>query len=291
MIKTKVKKCFPPESSVLNKNIPAGNPDRKAILIVSFGTSYIKSLKASVGAVEDKIIQTFADYDVRRAFTSQMIIDKLEKRDGIFIDNVSQAMERIVRDGIGTLVVQTTHVIRGFEYDDMVSDIKPYEKYFASVSYGLPLLSSDDDYRETAEILADETSKYNCRDTAVVFMGHGTGHSANASYVKLERCLKAMGYSNYFIGTVEAKPSLSDVVEAVKKTSASRVILQPLMIFAGNHANRDMAGDEKYSWKAVFSEAGFKVECVMRGMGEMEKIQNMFAEHCFNAIKALKEKR
>jgi len=283
----KMKKGFPLEISVLSNNISVGNPLKKAILVVSFGTSYNKSREATIGAVENKIIKAFADYDVRRAFTSQMIINKLEKRDGIVIDNVTEAMERLVRDDIGTLVIQPTHVMSGFEYDDMVKDIKPYEKFFASVSYGVPLLYSDADYLQTVEIITIETTKYNNEDTAIVFMGHGTQHEANASYAKLDRCLKESGYSNYFIGTVEAKPSLLEVIEAVKNISVTKVILQPFMIVAGDHANNDMASDKKASWKTAFREAGFEVECVIRGMGEMEKIQDMFVEHCGYAIQAL----
>lgn len=283
----KIKKCVLSQTTVLNSNVLVGDPQKKAILVVSFGTSYRTSLNSAIGAIERRIIENYSDYEVRRAFTSQKVINKLEKRDGIVIDNVIDAMERLVRDGIGTLVVQPTHIMSGFEYEDMIKDIKPYEKFFCSVSYGVPLLSTKDDYDRLVDIITSETSKYSCETTAIVFMGHGTEHTENAVYVKLDRCLKERAYFNYFIGTVEAEPSLLDVVEAVRGMGAVKVVLQPLMIVAGDHASNDMASDEKDSWKTVFKEAGFKVECIIKGLGEFTKIQDMFVKHCRDAVRGL----
>lgn len=272
---------FAPESA------PAAD-GKKVILVVSFGTSYNESRAATIGAVEAAITGAFKDFEVRRAFTSQIIIDKLKSRDNEQIDNVEEAMNRLVADGVKTLVVQPTHVMNGFEYDQMVEAVTPFADKFDVFSIGKPLLTSDADYAELAGILAEETAQYNVDKTAVVFMGHGTEHPANATYAKLDGILKAMSsVKNYHIGTVEATPSLEDVMAEVAKTDAARVVLLPLMIVAGDHANNDMAGDEEDSWKTKFKGEGYEVECVIKGLGEYPGIQKMFVEHTQDAVDAL----
>lgn len=247
--------------------------------MTSFGTSYNDNRDLSIGSIEQKLQAAYPDYEVRRAFTSQIIIDKLKKRDGIAIDNVTEAMDRLVSDGVKEVVVQPTHVMSGFEYDDVVAEVTPYADKFDSFKVGSPLLVSDADYDEVVSIITGETKDYDAEGTAVVFMGHGTEHEANATYAKLQQHLTAAGYGNYFIGTVEATPSLDDVLALVQDSGAKKVVLLPLMIVAGDHANNDMAGDEEGSWKTTFEQAGFEVECVLRGLGQYEEIQNMFVEH------------
>ena len=251
----------------------------KVLLVTSFGTSYNANRDLSIGSIEQKLQAAYPDYEVRRAFTSQIIIDKLKKRDGIAIDNVTEAMDRLVSDGVREVVVQPTHVMSGFEYDDVVAEVTPYADKFDSFKVGSPLLVSDADYDEVVSIITGETKDYDAEGTAVVFMGHGTEHEANATYAKLQQHLTAAGYGNYFIGTVEATPSLDDVLALVQDSGAKKVVLLPLMIVAGDHANNDMAGDEEGSWKTTFEQAGFEVECVLRGLGQYEEIQNMFVEH------------
>lgn len=251
----------------------------KVLLVTSFGTSYNDNRDLSIGSIEQKLQVAYPDYEVRRAFTSQIIIDKLKKRDGIAIDNVTEAMDRLVSDGVREVVVQPTHVMSGFEYDDVVAEVTPYADKFDSFKVGSPLLVSDADYDEVVSIITGETKDYDAEGTAVVFMGHGTEHEANATYAKLQQHLTAAGYGNYFIGTVEATPSLDDVLALVQDSGAKKVVLLPLMIVAGDHANNDMAGDEEGSWKTTFEQAGFEVECVLRGLGQYEEIQNMFVEH------------
>ena len=251
----------------------------KVLLVTSFGTSYNDNRDLSIGSIEQKLQAAYPDYEVRRAFTSQIIIDKLKKRDGIAIDNVTEAMDRLVSDGVREVVVQPTHVMSGFEYDDVVAEVTPYADKFDSFKVGSPLLVSDADYDEVVSIITGETKDYDAEGTAVVFMGHGTEHEANATYAKLQQHLTAAGYGNYFIGTVEATPSLDDVLALVQDSGAKKVVLLPLMIVAGDHANNDMAGDEEGSWKTTFEQAGFEVECVLRGLGQYEEIQNMFVEH------------
>ena len=252
---------------------------KKVLLVVSFGTSYNDNRDLSIGSIENALQTAYPEYEVRRAFTSQIIIDKLKERDGLEIDNVTQAMDRLVADGIKEVIVQPTHVMNGYEYDDVIAEITPYEDKFDSFKVGNPLLISDDDYKEVVSILTEQTKEYNVPETAIVFMGHGTEHEANATYAKLQQFLIDGGYNNYFIGTVEATPSLEDVLSLVKDSGAQKVVLLPLMIVAGDHANNDMAGDEEDSWKSVFEKEGFEVQCVLEGLGQYAGIQNMFVQH------------
>lgn len=270
------------------ESVPAADTEKNAILVVSFGTSYNESRAATIGAIEKGIADAFPEFEVRRAFTSQIIINKLKSRDNEQIDNVEEAMNRLVADGVKTLVVQPTHVMNGFEYDQMVEAVTPFQDKFDAFSIGKPLLSSDEDYAELASIITEETAQYNVDKTAVVFMGHGTEHPANATYARLDGVLKAMSnVKNYHIGTVEATPSLEDVMTEVAKTEATKVVLLPLMIVAGDHANNDLAGDDEDSWKTKFKGEGYEVKCVIKGLGEYLGIQKMFVEHTQDAIDAL----
>lgn len=252
---------------------------KPVILAVSFGTSYNDSREKTIGAVENAIADANPDFEVRRAFTSQIVIDVIEERDGEKINNVEQAFEQLVEDGVKELIVQPTHVMPGYEYDDLFAVIDSYKDKFDSVSVGMPLLSADKDYTNLANALTESTAEYNNAETAVIFMGHGTHHESNAVYAKLQETLTANGANNYFIGTVESAPSLDDVVTAVKEGGYKKVVLQPLMVVAGDHANNDMAGDEEGTWKTVFEAEGFEVECVLKGLGEIEAVQTMYVEH------------
>lgn len=257
---------------------------KPVILVVSFGTSYNDSREKTIGAVEKAIEKQFKEFEVRRAFTSQIIIDKLKERDGIEIDNIEQALDRLVADKVKTLVVQPTHVMSGYEYDDVVAAVKKYEDKFSTLAIGAPLLTSDEDYTNLANALVSETADYNKEGTAVVFMGHGTEHEANATYAKFQDAFKAVKADNYIVGTVEATPSLDDVVKALKDGKYKKAVLQPLMLVAGDHANNDMAGDEDDSWKSILTKEGFEVECVLKGMGELEAVQQMYVSHVQDAV-------
>lgn len=257
---------------------------KPVILVVSFGTSYNESREKTIGAVEKAIEKKFTEFEVRRAFTSQIIIDKLKERDGLKIDNIEEALDKLVADGVKTLVVQPTHVMSGYEYDDVVAAVKNYEDKFDNLAIGAPLLTSDDDYATLANALVTETSEFNNDGTAIVFMGHGTEHEANATYTKFQDSFKAIAADNYYIGTVEATPSLEDVIKSLKEGKYKKVVLQPLMVVAGDHANNDMAGDEDDSWKSILTKEGFEVECVLKGMGELDSVQQMYVSHVQNAI-------
>lgn len=257
---------------------------KPVILAVSFGTSYNDNRDLSIGAVEAALAEAYPEYEVRRAFTAQIVIDILEERDGLEIDNVEEAMERLVADGVKEVVVQPTHVMNGFEYDDIVKEVGGYAEKFDSLKIGTGLLTDDADYEELVRILAEETAAYNTGKTAVVFMGHGTHHEANATYTTLQEAMDAAGMTNYFVGTVEGAPLVEDILAKVDAGEYDKVVLLPLMIVAGDHANNDMAGDEEGSWKDVFTKAGYEVECVLTGLGQYEGVQQMIVAHTGETI-------
>lgn len=259
----------------------------QAILIVSFGTSYNDSREKTIGAIEAEAAETFPEYEVRRAFTSQIIIDKLKERDNLEIDNVAEALDRAVADGIETLVVQPTHLMKGYEYTDLKQEIESYKDRFQRIVLGEPLLTDEEDIRTVAEVITSETSGYDNGKTTICFMGHGTEADSNQVYEKLQETLHDMGKDSYYIGTVEAQPSLADVMAAVKDKGYSRVILEPLMVVAGDHACNDMAGDGKDSWKSQLQESGYQVECILRGLGELDGIRDIYMDHIREAIESL----
>lgn len=259
----------------------------KEILVISFGTSYNDSRRLTIGAIEDAIEAAFPDYSVRRGFTSNIIIDHVQQRDGILIDDVHAALERAVDNGVKTLIVQPTHLMDGLEYHDLTAEVAQYADAFEHVAIGEPLLSSEDDFDRVITAITDWTADYDDGETAIVFMGHGTEADSNGVYTKMQEMLTDAGKTHYFIGTVEAEPSLDDVLAAVKAGNYKRVVLEPLMVVAGDHANNDMAGDEADSWKTVFANEGYEVECLLRGLGENEDIRTLYTEHTQAAIDTL----
>lgn len=260
------------------------------LLVVSFGTSYNDNRRLTIGAIEDRLESEFSDYSVRRGFTSQIIIDHVAKRDSVDIDNVSQALDRAVENGVKNLVVQPTHLMNGLEYNDLMDEIAGYSDSFEKVSVGEPLLTSDEDFNKVIKAITEATSVYDDGNTAICFMGHGTEAESNEVYAKMQTMLADTGYDNYYIGTVEASPSLDDVLASVKENSSyKRVVLQPLMIVAGDHANNDMAGDEEDSWKSTFEDEGYDVLCVVEGLGSNEAVQDIFVEHAKAAVEKLSE--
>ena len=261
---------------------------KPVLLAVSFGSSFNETREANIDAIEADLQAAYPEYEVRRAFTSQIIIDILEEREGMEIDNVTEAMDRLIADGVKEVVVQPTHVMPGFEYDDVMAEIADYADKFKSMKVGNALLTSDKDYDAVVAALLEETAEYNAEGTAVVFMGHGTHHEANETYTRLQKRLHAAGATNYFIGTVEGSPLVEDVLAAVQDTDATKVTLLPLMIVAGDHANNDMAGDEEGSWKDVFTKAGYEVECVLKGLGEYAGIRALQVKHAGEAIEGKK---
>ena len=249
----------------------------KEILVVSFGTSYNDSRRLTIGAIEESIEKAYPDYSVRRAFTSDIIIEHVKKRDNEVIDSLDKALERAVKNGVKELIIQPTHLMYGFEYDEIEKKIANYSDKFDKVTIGATLLGEDENFEKVAQILVDEMSKYDDGETAICFMGHGTEHESNAVYTKMQETFKNLGYENYYVGTVEATPSFQDVIDTVKATGKyKKVVLRPLMVVAGDHANNDMAGEEEDSWKSLFVKEGFEVETVISGLGEIPAIQDIY---------------
>ncbi len=280
--------CSAPGDSESPKST-AGDPDNKVILVVSFGTSYNDTRALTIDAIEKAIADAYPEYEVRRAFTSQIIMDKLKERDGLKINNVGEAMNQLVADGVGMLVVQPTHVMNGYELNEMKAAIEPYADNFASLVYGAPLLTSSEDYPALIKAFKTEITPELADNTALVLMGHGTKHFANATYAALDYQFKDQGMKNVFVGTVESYPNLDTILTHVKAGGYEKVILQPLMVVAGDHANNDMAGGEEDSWKTAFKSEGFEVECVVRGLGEFAAVRDMYVAHVGNAINSSAE--
>lgn len=258
------------------------------LLVLSFGTSYNDSRRLTIGAIEDAIEAAVPDFSVRRGFTANIVIDHIQRRDGILIDDVDAALNRAVDNGVKNLVVQPTHLMNGFEYDELVEKVGNYSDAFDKVVLGEPLLTSDDDFKRVEKAITEWTSEYDDGETAICFMGHGTEADSNQVYSKMQDLLTTDGYKNYFIGTVEASPSLDDVIAAVKSGGYKRVVLEPFMVVAGDHANNDMAGDEEDSWKTAFESEGFEVLCLLRGLGENEAIREIYADHAIDAVEKIK---
>ena len=262
---------------------------KPVILVVSFGTSYNDSRHITIGAIEDAIRETYPDYDVRRAFTAQIIIDKLAERDGIVIDNFEQAMDKLVEEGVQKVIVQPTHLMAGYEYTDVLNSLQSnYADKFEAIVLGDPLLTSDEDYSEVVEGICDATAEYDDGQTAICFMGHGTEADSNEDYTHLQQVLTDAGHTSYFVGTVEATPTFDDVVEAAQAAGFTKAVLRPLMVVAGDHANNDMADTEDPdSFASKFIAAGFEVECVVEGLGQLVAIDDIYVRHVADAITQL----
>ncbi len=272
----------PPMPAVLEKG--ETDPEKKVIVVVSFGTSYNDSRDITIGAIETDIAAAYPDWTVTRAFTAQTIIDKLAARDGLVIENVTEAMERLAAEGYGTVLVQPTHVMNGFEYDDLVAEAGAYAHCFDKFAVGQPLLTEEDDYEAVIDALLAENENSGSADTALVYMGHGTEHCANATYSQVQAMMHDEGYENAFVGTVEGFPGVDEMIAQVAAYGAKKVVLAPFMVVAGDHANNDMAGDEEDSWKTAFTNAGFEVECRIEGMGQNAAIRALYVEHVRDAI-------
>ena len=260
---------------------------KKAILVVSFGTSYHETRKKTIEACENKIKESFKDYDFYRAFTSGMIINKLKKRDNMFIDNPSEVLEKLYNAGYQEVVVQSLHIICGDEYNKLKDMVAEYEDKFDKISIGRPLLTYIDDYRETVEAVKKDLDKMDI-DEAVVFMGHGTEHESHSSYPAIEYMFRDYGI-NAFVGTVEGYPELEQVIKKLKNRNIKTVDLLPFMLVAGDHAINDMASDEEDSWKTILEKEGFNVKVHVKGLGENPYIQEKFKNHALDCMKELQE--
>lgn len=257
---------------------------KKAILAVSFGTSYPDTLRKTIAATEQALAEAFPDWEVRRAFTSGMIIRKLKERDGVEIENVHQAMHRLEEEGYTHVAVQSTHVMHGEEYEKMLSQLEPYRMRM-KISVGMPLLHSEEDYLSVAKALLNWLPTLDA-DEALVLMGHGTTHFANSAYAQMEHMLQAH-CDRVYLATVEGYPTLDSVErQLAKRPEIRRLMLAPFMLVAGDHARNDMSGDED-SWAEQLKQAGYTVRCILQGLGECSAIRELFVEHCRLAMEAL----
>ncbi len=279
------------------------------LLVVSFGTSFNDSRAEDVKGIEDALAKAYPDWSVRRAFTAQIIINHVEARDGENIDNMQQALDRAVENGVKNLVVQPTHLMHGAEYDEMTEAINGYKDKFESVAIAEPMLGEvgddatviNDDKKAVAQAITDEACKeagFDSMDaaaeagTAFVFMGHGTSHTANITYDQMQTQMEDLGFKNAFIGTVEGKPedtACDKVIEKVKEAGYKNVVLRPLMVVAGDHANNDMAGDDEDSWKSQFVASGNfeNVDTQIAGLGRIEAVEQIYVDHTKAAIDSL----
>lgn len=249
---------------------------KKAILVVSFGSSHLDTLEKNIDRIEQQIQETFPDYRVYRAFTSQMILKKLKKVENLHFNTVKEAMEQMAADGIENVVVQPTHIINGIENDCMLCDVMEYTEQFKKIRVGKPLLTSVDDYKKSIHAMMAEVEL--SEDEALVLMGHGTDHHANSAYPTLEYTFHSLGYNQVLVGTVEGFPDLKNVMAKLEISGRKKVTLMPFMLVAGDHAKNDMAGDED-SWKSGLMDAGYEVKAVIKGLGEMRGIRNIYIEH------------
>ena len=279
------------------------------LLVVSFGTSFNDSRAADIKGIEDALQAAYPDWSVRRAFTAQIIINHVQARDGEKIDNMQQAMDRAVANGVKNLIVQPTHLMHGAEYDEMMEMIDSYRDKFESVAVAEPLLGEvgsdatviNSDKEVVAKAVTDAAVKdagYDSLDAAAaekvafVFMGHGTSHTAKVSYSQMQTTMQTLGYDNVFIGTVEGEPeetACENVIEAVKAAGYTKVVLRPLMVVAGDHANNDMAGEDADSWLSQFTAAGCfeNVDCQISGLGRIADVQALYVAHTKAAIDAI----
>ena len=284
------------------------NIGENELLVVSFGTSFNDSRAEDISGIEKALEAAYPDWSVRRAFTAQIIINHVQARDDEKIDNMDQALERAVDNGVKNLVVQPTHLMHGAEYDELTEAVENYKDKFESVKIAEPLLGEvgvdetaiNEDKAAVAEAITAEavkTAGFDSLDaakeegTAFVFMGHGTSHTAKISYSQMQAQMEQLGYENVFIGTVEGEPedtACEAVIEKLKNAGYKKVILRPLMVVAGDHANNDMAGDDDDSWKSQFEASGVfdSIDTQIAGLGEIDAIQQLYVAHTQAAIDA-----
>ena len=279
------------------------------LLVVSFGTSFNDSRVEDIKGIEDALAEAFPDWSVRRAFTAQIIINHVQARDDEHIDNMQQALDRAVANGVKNLVVQPTHLMHGAEYDEMVEAIDEYKDKFESVAIAEPMLGEvgsdataiNEDKAAVAQAVTDAAVKsagYDSMEaaaedgTAFVFMGHGTSHTANVTYNQMQTQMEKLGFTNAFIGTVEGEPedtACDVVIDKVKDAGFKKVVLRPLMVVAGDHANNDMAGDDEDSWKSMFEASGDfdEIDCQIEGLGRIDAVEQLYVEHTQEAIDSI----
>ena len=266
------------------------NAGKKAILVVSFGTTYADTRKLTIEAVENKIQAAFPGYEIRQAFTSRIIIKKLAERDGLKVDTEKQALDKLKAEGYKEIIIQPLHIEAGDEYEKLMRVVANYEKSFDKISVGRPVLyytgqegEKPDDYLIAIKALQTQFPKLG-KNEAVALMGHGGVNPSNAAYAALQMKLQDAGLKNVFVFTVEGYPTIENLIGELKANKIKKVTLMPMMLVAGDHANNDMAGEDKESFKSQLMAAGFKVETYIHGLGENPEIQDIYVQHTKDAI-------
>ncbi len=251
---------------------------KRAILVVSFGTSHADTLQKTIVAIEEALEDAFSERTIRRAFTSPTIMKKLAKA-GTPVDDVAAALTKLCKEGYDDIVLQPTHILNGEDYENLMVQVEPFVDQFDQFAFGDPLLTTVEDFQEVAQVLADSVPAKE-EGTAIVFMGHGTEHFANAAYAQMHYMFHDMGRCDIVVGTVEGYPEFPQVLRRIEEMGGiKKVILYPMMIVAGDHAKNDLAGDDDDSWKSMLQAKGYEVSCVLRGMGELSGIHEIFVRH------------
>lgn len=265
--------------------------EKKAILVVSFGTTYQHTLRSCIESIEDKVRSEFPGFEVRRAFTSQFIINKLAKRDNIYIDDAAKALQRLKDEGFTAVVVQPTHIIAGHEFDEVKAAVERCRSHFLQLALGRPVLCNDgsdgttDDYAVAVEALRSQLPAI-APDRAVALMGHGSSHQANQAYYRLQEKLDQSGL-NVFLANVDETPTIKDVIEMLAEREIKHVTMMPYMLVAGDHAINDMAGDGEDTWKTLFEQAGYTTDAWLKGLGENEAYQEIYVQHIKDALSTM----
>ncbi|KAB3539047.1 sirohydrochlorin cobaltochelatase [Alkaliphilus pronyensis] len=254
---------------------------KKGIIVVSFGTTHEETRRLCIESIEKRIAKEFSRFDVRRAFTSKMVINKLKSRDNLLVDTLEEALTKMKEEGFNEVYIQSLHVTPGKEYGDIVETVRQFQDQFHKLALGRPLLTKVEDYKATVAGLKKQLPQQK-QGKAVLLMGHGTYHPANACYSCLQSIINDEGL-NAYVGTVEDYPELQDILPKLKKANIKEAVLMPFMLVAGDHAKNDLAGDED-SWKTVLEDDGFKVEVYMHGLGENIEIQDIYIQHLKDAM-------
>ena len=260
--------------------------NQKALAVISFGTTYTLAQDA-IMQIESTLSCHAKEYDCFRAFTSKMVIAKLKREQGQYVLTPEELMEQLYQKGYKEVLCQPLHIINGFEFEKMYKALSAFTDKFDKIQIGRPLLTFEDDYKACCDIVMKYAPAPK-EETALVFMGHGTPHDSNSVYTELDQRLKELGYSQVFMGTVEAEPTIQDLVREVSAFQPSKIYMTPFMIVAGDHAHNDMAGDSPDSWVCQFENAGFEVCPIIKGLGEYPGIRRMYVEHAQKAIDSMK---
>lgn len=258
--------------------------NKKALLMVSFGTSHLDTREKNIMEIGQTLKNYFSEHEFYEAYTSKMIIHVLKKKQDIIMNDVKMAMELMEKNGITEVLVQPTHVLHGTEYEQMMGDLQEFKSRFQLIKVGAPLLHQTQDHEIVVESIGAYLKTCNLEEnTGVVLMGHGTKHYVNPTYCGVDYMFKKKKFTNVHVATVEAFPSIEDVIEDIKKCAYQHIFLLPFMIVAGDHAKNDMASEKEDSYYSKLKKEGYKVTYELKGLGEYQAIRELFLHHAIHA--------